>query len=444
MAKRKKAELKPENAKLTLTKLTLDNAPKAPKGQRYEYMDAGCRGLALRVTEKGAKSFVLRARFPNAAGRPVFARRALGRYPDMTLDEAHEAAEEWRKLLRKGLDPRREERRKRAAEQRERSITFGAVAADFMDRHTSKLRKAKQAKAIINAEFVKRWKDWPIVDVGPLEAAQAIRAIVARGKRYQAHNAFGYLRRLFNWAIAAGEYGIEVSPVSRLRPAELIGAREPRVRVLRDEELRRVWRAAYAIPYPYGPLVQFLILTGQREREVADMTWAEVDLDKQLWTIPAERMKSDRAHEIPLAPAALSLLEALPDWKGGDYVFSTTAGKKPVNGFSKIKRRLDQWAAIVHAYDCEQAGKDVPKEKLERWVFHDLRRTMRTHLSALPVQDMVRELVIAHARPGLHRVYDQHGYQDEKRQCLELWEARLKGILAPPTPRGGNVIALRA
>jgi integrase len=67
------------------------------------------------------------------------------------------------------------------------------------------------------------------------------------------------------------------------------------------------------------------------------------------------------------------------------------------------------------------------------WVIHDLRRTMRTHLSALPVQDLVRELVIAHAKPGLHKVYDQHAYQDEKRQCLELWEKRLLTIVEPPT-----------
>lgn len=59
------------------------------------------------------------------------------------------------------------------------------------------------------------------------------------------------------------------------------------------------------------------------------------------------------------------------------------------------------------------------------WVLHDLRRTVRTHLSALPVQDLVRELVIAHAKPGLHKVYDQHSYREEKRECLELWANKL-------------------
>jgi hypothetical protein len=59
-----------------------------------------------------------------------------------------------------------------------------------------------------------------------------------------------------------------------------------------------------------------------------------------------------------------------------------------------------------------------------------LRRTMRTHLSALPVPDLVRELVIGHTKPGLHKVYDQHQYENEKREALELWAERLQGIVS--------------
>jgi integrase len=83
------------------------------------------------------------------------------------------------------------------------------------------------------------------------------------------------------------------------------------------------------------------------------------------------------------------------------------------HGFSKAKARVDKLSEVN--------GR----------VIHDLRRTARTHFSALPVQDIIRELVIAHAQPHLHQVYDQHSYQDEKRECLRLWELRLQGILAP-------------
>ena len=76
-------------------------------------------------------------------------------------------------------------------------------------------------------------------------------------------------------------------------------------------------------------------------------------------------------------------------------------------------------------------------------VLHDIRRTMRTHLSALPITDRVRELVIAHAQPGLHKVYDQHAYlEPEKRHALELWAARLPDSIVAPA-QGANVVALR-
>jgi integrase len=195
----------------------------------------------------------------------------------------------------------------------------------------------------------------------------------------------------------------------------LIGKLETRDRVLKDDELHRVWSATGEMGYPYGPLFRLLILTGLREREVANASWPEFDLRNRLWTIPASRMKGDRAHEIPLADRALELVEALPRFTAGGFLFSTTAGQKPVNGFSKAKVRIDRLSGV------------------EDWKIHDLRRTMRTHLSALPVQDLVRELVIAHAKPGLHRVYDQHAYQAEKRECLELWEVRLLDVISRDT-----------
>jgi len=147
-------------------------------------------------------------------------------------------------------------------------------------------------------------------------------------------------------------------------------------------------------------------------------------MPKQLWTIPATRMKSDAAHEVPLAPGAAALLESLPRW-AGDFVFTTTGGKKPVNGFSKAKARIDKLSGVSD------------------WVLHDLCRTMRTHLSALPVQDLVRELVIAHAKPGLHKVYDQFTYRDEKRYWLELWEKRPLSIVEPPPADVRNLTRAR-
>jgi integrase len=404
-----------------LTERFVNSRRHAPPGKRDDYPDAIVPGLALRVTDRGHKSFVLVTRYPSNPIHPT--RRALGDVGAITLEQARQKARGWLELIGRGVDPKIEEARQRAAAQRRQLNSFAAVAEEFLNRHASGLRKSAEAKRIIEAEFVKRWGPRPITDIMPEEVAAAIRAIVKRGAPYQAHNAFGYLRRLFNWAIGTHQFGIDASPVERLSPKDLIGKREARERTLSDDELRSVWSAAAAMPYPYGLVFRLLILTGQREREVAEMSWSEVDLEKRLWTIPARRMKGDRIHEVPLAPAAIALLETLPRWNG-DFVFTTTGGTKPINGFSKAKRRADSMSGVAE------------------WKIHDLRRTMRTHLSALPVQDLVRELVIAHAKPGLHKVYDQHGYQDEKRRCLELWEARLNAILQPG--RDANVITLRA
>lgn len=399
-------------ARKTLTDRFVKSESSKPSTGRKDYADALIPGLALRVSAGGHKSFVLIARYPSNPKNPT--RRSLGRPGELTLEEARQKAGNWLALIQRGVDPRVEEAKIRAEAQRRQVNTFAAVAEEFLQRHASGLAKAEEARRIIEAEFVKRWGARPITDILPEEAATAIRAIVKRDAPYQAHNALGYLRRLFNWAIGTNEFGITASPVDKLRPTDLIGKREARERILGDDELRAVWGAADAMGYPYGPLFRLLILTGQREREVADMAWPEVDFAKKLWTIPAARMKGARAHEVPLSADALALLHALPRFGAGDAVFTTTDGRKPVNGFSKAKVRVDKLSGVTG------------------WKIHDLRRTMRTHLSALPVQDLVRELVIAHAKPGLHRVYDQHAYLDEKRDCLRLWEARLHGIISPP------------
>jgi integrase len=396
-------------SRTNLTDRFIKSRQPAPAGRREEYQDAIVPGLALRVTDTGNKSFVLIARFPTHPKNPT--RRAIGRYGAVSLEAARTRARQWLDWIERGVDPAVEDARQAAVTQRKQVNTFAAVAADFLDRHGRTLKKEAEARRIIEVEFVKRWGARPAADVTPQDVSIAIRAIVARGAPYQAHNAFGYLRRLYSWAIGTQEYGLASSPIERLSPKDLIGKREPRERTLTDSELRKVWQAAGEMGYPYGPVFRLLILTGQREREVADMSWSEIDLGNRLWTIPAVRMKGGAAHAVPLSPAAVSLIEALPRFTAGDFVFTTTAGAKPINGFSKAKARIDRLSGV--------AG----------WKIHDLRRSMRTHLSALPVQDLVRELVIAHAKPGLHRVYDQHAYQDEKRHCLELWERRLLAMV---------------
>jgi integrase len=251
-----------------------------------------------------------------------------------------------------------------------------------------------------------------------------VEEINDRGTPHAAHQALIYARRLFNWAIARDTYGLMISPCDRVSARDLIGPLSPRQRTLSDAELRFIWRATDAADYPLSPFIRMLLQTGQRRSEVAEATWDEFDLEKKLWTIPASRMKNGIAHAVPLAASVLDILSSLPRFKG-PYLFSTTFGERPISGFAKLKRRLDQRIA------------ELTPEAVVRWRLHDLRRTMRTHLSALEIAPIVAELVIGHRQRGIQRVYDLHSYEKEKLHALELWTNTLLAIVEPLPP---NVI----
>ncbi len=395
-------------------------------GKPYDVRDNEIRGLRVRVMPSGERTFVLLARYqPGAA--PT--RRALGAYPVLGLAEAREKARDWRNLIAKGIDPAAKERAERVERERKQESTFRAVAEAFIADKLASQRKGREVARDLRKVFLDEaaWGGRLITEITALDVRGVIKRYKDEGKIHHAHNLLSYARRLFNWAIDQQVYaGLEASPCDRLKPKEIIGKKTQRSRILSDAELRAAWRAADSLAYPYGPLFKLLMLTGQRKSEVAEARWSEFDLAKKVWTIPPERMKADAAHIVPLSDDAIAVLQSLPRFDGGDYLFSVHSGGRPVNGFSKAKAQFD--AEMLKAL-----RKDDSKATLSDFVIHDVRRTVRTGLSAIPnISDLVRELVIGHTKPGLHKVYDQHAYLDEKRFALDAWAARLRNIVEPP------------
>jgi integrase len=409
-----------------LTDLKIRSLKPAKDGKPYDEKDTQVPGLHVRVMPTGKRTFVLLARFP---GSPNPTRRSLGSYGELTLAEARDKANIWRRLIGRGIDPQIQEERDRQAALRQQQTTFGAVAEDFIRDKLPSEKKGGEVAQDIKREFIPRWGNRPIGDITPKEVRDFVKSVKDRGKPYQAHNLLVTIRRLFEWAIDQHVYGIESSPCDRLKPKAIIGQRLSRTRVLDSDELRAFWRAAGGLGYPYGPLYQLLALLGQRRNEVGRARWSEFNLEQKLWTIPAERMKAGATHVVPLPDDALTILRELPRFENGDYLFSTTFGRKPVYGFNRAKHDLDQ-----------RMRDELPDRTISPFVIHDIRRTMRTGLSALPIPDLIRELVIGHTKPGLHKVYDQHAYADEKRHALDLWAARLRNIVNP-TP--ANVVKIR-
>jgi integrase len=412
------------NPRKTLT----DRACKALKatGARYEIMDGVVPNMAIRISERGAKSFVLIARFPGS-DNPT--RRALGTYGAITLDSARDKARQWLDDIRKGIDPAEQEARQRAEQQRQRLNSFAAMCEDFIRDKLPSEKRGKEIELTIRRELLPKWGDLPVTSI----TESHVRDLTKRKAvdyPAMARNLLALIRRIFNWAIDQRAYSLEHSPCARLKPNKLVGEQTERTRVLCKLEMRALWRAAEAIGGPYGKFYQMLLLTGQRRNEVAGARWAEIDLKDKLWTIPAERMKAGAAHEVPLSNDAVALLKSLPRGKSGDFIFSASDGVRPIARFSAEKEKLDKAMAKQLA------------SKLDAFVVHDIRRTMRTGLSAIPnVTDLVRELVIGHTKPELHKVYDQHAYADEKRHALDQWAKRLRGIV---NGDASNVVPMRA
>jgi integrase len=387
-----------------LTDPFVRNLKPAAAGKRYAISDALVPGLRVRVTDRGHKSYVLWRRV-NKKARSASA-LALGEVGQLTLAAARDKARAWLAEIESGRDPR-------AAERVEPEMTFGDVLADYFRRHVAGKRKAKDVQREMRNELLSRWKDKPISAITRRHIIAMVDEIKDRGATYQAHNLFGHCKTFFNWCVEKDI--LQSSPADHMQAARLIGARKPRQRVLNDDEIRAFWAATGEMGYPYGPLFRMLLLTGQREREVADARWGEFDLGNKLWTVPPERHKSDSTHLVPLSDDVMTILAALPRWAGGECLFSSSGGRRPPAAFSGAKSNLDELMGNPPA-----------------WKIHDLRRVVRSHLSALRIPDHVAEMVIGHGRKGLARVYDQHRYTDEMREALGAWALRLRAIVNPP------------
>jgi integrase len=156
--------------------------------------------------------------------------------------------------------------------------------------------------------------------------------------------------------------------------------------------------------------------------------WPDVDLAKAAWTVPANIAKNGVANEVPLPPAAVALLSAVPSLEGDGYVFPALNGSgRPVSGFSRGKARLDKAIAAEFA---------APGGIMRPWRLHDLRRSAASGMAQLGIAPHVIEKVLNHitgSLSGIAGVYNRFGYGPEKRHALESWAAHIQRVIYPPS-----------
>jgi integrase len=429
-----------------LTDLFVERA-KPPARGRIEYFDAAFPGLALRITENGGKSWCAFYRF---SGR--LRRFTIGRYPPIKPAQARKEAAAALERVREGFDPAEEKRARRDVRSPD-ADGFSSVAYDYLDRHLAQNSAAstyQEAKRDLEHDALPKWGKRPIASITRRDVIDLIDGIIGRGSEIQANRTLARLRALFNWAIEKDR--VSVSPVARMKLPTKEVARD---RVLSDDELQWFWAGCGEIGWPFGPLAKLLLLTLQRRDEVAGMEWSEFNLAKRTWTIPREKAKNNRTHEVHLSDAAIAVLQSLP--RVGDGLVFTTTGETSVSGFSRAKRRLD--AAMIRARrrsfelpEEDQAyrraiklapGKPLPVE-IAPWTLHDLRRTAATGMARLNIPPHVVDKVLNHTSGtirGVAAVYNRFEYLEGRRAALTAWGRYVDDLRSPAT---SNVVELRA
>ena len=393
-------------------------AAKPNPAKRVEIPDAALPGLYLVVQPSGAKSWALRYR---AGGKPR--KLTVGRYPLLGLKDAREEAGKALHVIERGQDPAAEKRtakadaQQAAASERDKLKT---IIEQFMRRHASRNRRADEVQRLFDREVIPRWGERRAHDITRRDVVELLDRIVDRGSPITANRLLAHLKTLFGWAKARDV--IAAAPTDGLRPP---AAEKSRDRILTDVEIRWFWQAAAMIGQPFGPLYQMLLLTGQRLREVAEMT--EQELSGDVWTIGGARAKNGDAHQVPLSDPAKAVLGGVKRIKGAaGYVF-TTSGSTPVSGFAKAKMRLDKAMAEVAAREAVEQFAPSP------FVIHDLRRTAASGIARLGFPVHVVEKVLNHRGGtfgGIVSVYNRHDYANEKRAALEAWALLVLDIAA--------------
>jgi integrase len=380
------------------------------------------RGFGLRVHASGTRVFILRYK---ADGRDRLL--TVGEYPAWTLAAARHRANDYRREIDAGNDILQQRADRRA------ELTLCNAAERFL-KTKSALRSCQDIDALLRRYVIPELGTWKITDIRRRHVISLVERITDHAPR-QAALVLTYLKQIFAWA--EDREIVEANPIATLRPGKVSPSLTPRRRgrVLSASEIRTFWeRAETCGMHRLTALALKLVLvTGQRPGEVAGMLRSEIDGD--LWTIPAERRgKTETDHVVPLTETAFSLLEAAAAETNrlgrrhkriGNSVFEATPGR-PLTP-AAIARAVKRHARAIG---------NQSDERWKTWTPHDLRRTTRTGLAALGIDEITAESTIGHTRKGIAAVYDVHSYGEQKRAALEAWETKLLEILNRDTRCG--------
>lgn len=394
---------------MPLTDTQIKNAK--PQERQQKLFDGG--GLFLLVVPEGGKRWRLKYRF---GGKEKLL--ALGTYPQVSLKEAREQRDAAKKMIREGIDPgeiKKEEKAEEKADKAREENTFRVVAVEWIGKQAARWTESHREKTARRFELdVFPWiGDTPIVNLNAPVLLEVVQRIEKRGAVETAHRVLQNCGQLFRYAIATGR--AERNPAADLRGALAPVQEKHFATITEPGKIGALLRAmdGYEGSFVVRCALKLAPLVVVRPGELRKAEWAEFDLTRKEWRIPAEKMKMRDTHIVPLSPQAVAVLEELHPLTGkGAYLFpSERTPTRPMseNTVNGALRRMG-----------------YSKEELTGHGFRAMFSTL-AHEHGWPSDVIERQL--AHAeRNSVKKAYNHAQHLPERRKLLEWWGEYLEGL----------------
>jgi len=396
---------KPENAPeyITFTDKSIKYLKSASK--RRIIWANGLKGLGIRITPNGTKSFIYKY---DHDGRDRWI--TFGQYPKLSLADALQHYAAAHKKAETGEDPAEEAVEKNEIDRN--SLTVKQLANEYIEKYAKPHKRSwKEDKRILDNNVLPPLGTKKANKIKRREIIALLDDIVARDAPIMANRTLSVVRRMFNFAVDKDI--LEASPCFRIKPPAPNTSKD---RYLLLDELKKFWIGLDTTPIDkktrFG--LKLLVLTLQRSNEVLGMHISELDLKNDVWIIPKERTKNKRAHLVPIPPLAKEIIQELLQKTGENgLLFSSSKGK----GYTDKTVLARAIARNLKHFD------------LAKFTPHDLRRTGSTQLAAFKVPRFDRERLLNHTDNTVGAVYDIYEYQDEKTAILSLWNDIIMNIV---------------
>lgn len=390
-------------------------------GERFSSRAFG-GGLVMRYYETLTRPrWYLRYRF---GGKERW--ELLGEFDTMLIAEARRKAREEKARVIMGFDvageraDRKAQQRKKIDERRD-IYKVDDLCRDFYERYLTKNKSRKSQWLRIEKNILSIIGGMPVVNVVPVHIDEILSAMLKRDAKPLANAVLSLTKRIFDYAVT--RHVITFNPANSFKRDDAGGEEKPRKRWLTRPEIVQLFEAMRTVEGVKIEVILGLKISlalGCRKMEIFGARWDAVDFHDEVLHLRDEDVKTGEEIDIPLPPLVLGWLKELKKYSGGyDYLFPTYKGK------SRNK-------PLTHGTVCNATDKLLTlMPGCERFTPHDLRRTARTHLSALGVPGFIAERCLNHKVRGVEGVYDRHEYIDERRAALcklaDLLEALEQG-----------------